>query len=98
MGLYFRPRGPGTRPSRPPSGHQPGTAGNSRVYWRHTPDIGGPLAKPNYSHQKKQKELARQARQNEKLKKRQARSEESAAASGAEAAASPTTGAPTNVR
>jgi len=31
------------------------------------------LAKPNYNHQKKQKELARQARQNEKLKRRQAK-------------------------
>jgi hypothetical protein len=30
------------------------------------------LAKPNYNQQKKQKELARQARQNEKQKKRQA--------------------------
>ena len=29
------------------------------------------MAKPNYNQQKKQKELARQARQNEKLKKRQ---------------------------
>jgi hypothetical protein len=35
------------------------------------------LAKPNYNQQKKQKELARQARQNEKLKKRQARTAES---------------------
>ncbi|MEO7385687.1 MAG: hypothetical protein ABIX37_01995 [Gammaproteobacteria bacterium] len=31
------------------------------------------MAKPNYNQQKKQRELARQARQNEKLKKRQAR-------------------------
>lgn len=31
------------------------------------------MAKPNYNQQKKQKELARQARQNEKQKKRQAR-------------------------
>jgi hypothetical protein len=33
------------------------------------------LAKPNYNQQKKQKELARQARQNEKRQKRQAKSE-----------------------
>jgi hypothetical protein len=53
------------------------------------------LAKPNYNQQKKQKELARQARQNEKLKKRQARSTEAATT---EAPATPTPGATSNAR
>ena len=33
------------------------------------------MAKPNYNQQKKQKELARHARQNEKRQKRQAKGE-----------------------
>ncbi len=48
------------------------------------------MAKPNYNQQKKQKELARQARQNEKLKKRQSKS---AVAATTEAPATPTPGA-----
>jgi len=38
------------------------------------------MAKPNYSHMKKQKELARKARKQEKLTRKQARAEPPAAA------------------
>jgi len=56
---------------------------------KNAPQVVSILAKPNYRHQKKQKEQARKLRQAEKQNRRMAARNEAVAAGGSNAAATP---------
>ena len=61
-----------------------GTCARSRLPWRFSSEVA--MAKPNYHVPKRQKELARKTRKQEKLERRSSRGDEPASREGADPA------------